>query len=68
MKILISTLLFVITLLIPSNIIAQGAASAELPSEKEKARKESEKLVIEMVDQAVGDVGNLRLAQNRATV
>ena len=40
----------------------------ESVSEKEKARKEQEKRVLQMVDQAVGDADSLRLPQNRAIV
>ncbi len=40
----------------------------ESNTEKEKARKELEKRVFEMLDEAVSDAATLKLAQNRATV
>ena len=40
----------------------------ESQSEKEKAQKELEKRVLQMLDQAIGDAGSLKLAQNRAIV
>ena len=46
---------------------AQTSAT-ELNTEKEKARKELEKRVLEMLDQAVSDAASLRLPRNRAIV
>lgn len=40
----------------------------ESNTEKEKAQKELEKRVLEMLDQAVGDAATLKLARNRAIV
>lgn len=44
------------------------SALTESQSEKEKKEKELQKLVLEMLDQAVGEAGGLKLPQNRATV
>jgi hypothetical protein len=41
---------------------------AESQSDKEKKQKELQKRVLEMLDEAVGDAGALKLAQNRAIV
>jgi hypothetical protein len=68
MKFLYCIFLFAGILLAPMLAAAQAADPAEPASDKEKARKESEQLIVNMVDQAVGDVGSLRLAQNRAMV
>ncbi len=43
-------------------------STTESNTEKEKAQKELEKRVLEMLDQAVGDAASLKLAQNRAIV
>src|SRR5215213_1407654 len=43
-------------------------APTESKTEKEKAQKELEKRVLEMLDQAVGDAVSLKLARNRAVV
>ncbi|HEY0658879.1 MAG TPA: hypothetical protein VGD05_10410 [Pyrinomonadaceae bacterium] len=48
--------------------LAQNASPTESQSEKEKTQKELEKRVLEMLNQAVGDAGTLKLAQNRAIV
>lgn len=39
-----------------------------VPAAKTEAQKELEKRVLEMLDQALGDAGTLKLAQNRAVV
>ncbi|HQU83450.1 MAG TPA: hypothetical protein PKY59_10010 [Pyrinomonadaceae bacterium] len=46
----------------------QNASPTESQSEKEKKQKELEKLVLEMIDQAVSDAPTLKLSQNRAIV
>jgi hypothetical protein len=48
--------------------LAQNASPTESQSEKEKTQKELEKRVLDMLNQAVGDAGTLKLAQNRAIV
>lgn len=50
-----------------SSAVAQTSPT-ESKSEKEKAQKELEKRVLEMIDQAVNDASALKLAQNRAIV
>ncbi len=47
--------------------MAQTSPTAS-KSEKEKIQKELEAQVLKMLDQAVGDAGTLKLAQNRAIV
>lgn len=58
---------FFIVLLFVSNIFAQTSPT-ESQSDKEKKQKELEKQVLEILDQAVGDAGGLKLPQNRAIV
>jgi hypothetical protein len=50
-----------------SAVRAQTAPS-ESPTEKEKARKEQETRLLEMLDQAVGEASVLKLPRNRAVV
>lgn len=57
--------LVVASLLTPS--FAQTSPT-ESNTEKEKAQKELEKRVLQILDQAVGDAATLKLAQNRAIV
>jgi hypothetical protein len=54
-------------LLICSFVFAQTSPT-ESQTEKEKVKKELEKRVLEMLDQAVGDAATLKLPQNRAIV
>lgn len=58
------------SVLVLTFLIASYAQSAltESQSEKEKKEKEQQKIVLEMLDQAVGEAGGLKLPQNRATV
>jgi hypothetical protein len=48
--------------------VAAQTSPTESKTEKEKAQKDLEKRVLEMLDQAVGDAANLKLARNRAVV
>jgi hypothetical protein len=58
--------LFAVLLLV-SFTFAQTSPT-ESQSDKEKKQKELEKQVLQMLDQAVGDAGTLKLARNRAIV
>ena len=58
--------LFIILLLV-SLTFAQTSPT-ESQTDKEKKQKELEKQVLQMLDQAVGDAGTLKLARNRAIV
>lgn len=58
---------FLIILLLTSTFFAQ-VSPTESQSEKEKKQKELEKLVLEIVDQAVGEAPTLKLPQNRAMI
>jgi len=60
--------LFFIALLAFCLSIPAQTSPTESKTEKEKTRKELEKSVLEMLDQAVGDAVNLKLARNRAVV
>jgi hypothetical protein len=51
-----------------SNLALAQTSPTESQTEKEKAKKELEKRVLKMLDDAVGDAGTLKLAQNRAVV
>lgn len=61
------TNLLTIILLFSLTVFSQTSPT-ESPTDKEKAKKELEKRVLEMLDQAVGDAGTLKLAENRAIV
>jgi hypothetical protein len=65
-----SVVLFVFTAIfcIFFGVAAAQTSPTESKSEKEKAQKELEKRVLEMIDQAVSDASTLKLAQNRAIV
>jgi hypothetical protein len=58
--------LFVVLLLV--SITFAQTSPTESQSDKEKKQKELEKQVLQMLDQAVGDAGTLKLARNRAMV
>lgn len=64
--------LFALVLLISVSVFAQTTAPTTSPTdsqtEKEKKRKDLEKRVLIMLDQAVGEAGTLKLADNRAIV
>ena len=49
-------------------VSAQNVSPTESKTDKEKAQKEAEKRVLEMLDQAVGEAATLKLPQNRAAV
>lgn len=58
-----------VVLLFSLAVFAQQTASpTESQTEKDKKQKESEQTVLKMLDQAVGDAGTLKLAENRAIV
>lgn len=59
--------LLLITIVLFTSSLAQKSPT-ESNTEKEKAQKEMEKRVLEMLDQAVGDAATLKLARNRAIV
>ncbi|HSK72785.1 MAG TPA: hypothetical protein VK892_13880 [Pyrinomonadaceae bacterium] len=61
------SIFLVLLLFIPSSFYAQTSPT-ESQTEKEKAQKELEKRVLEMLDSAVAEADSLRLAQNRAIV
>ncbi len=48
--------------------LAQDISPTESQSEKEKTRKELEKKVLQMINQAVGDAAYLKLPHNRAVI
>lgn len=59
-----------VVLLISLSVFAQTAAVSptESQTEKDKKQKELEQAVLKTIDQAVGDAGTLKLAENRAIV
>ena len=59
--------IFSAILLVCSFAFAQTSPT-ESQTEKEKVKKELEKRVLEMLDQAIGDAATLKLPQNRAVV
>jgi thymidylate synthase len=59
--------LLALILLFAVSLSAQMSPT-ESVTEKEKKKKELENLVLEMIEQAVGDASTLKLAQNRAIV
>ena len=61
------TFLLVLFFLFSSPNLAQTSPT-ESQSEKDKVKKELEKQVLKMLDQAIGDAGTLKLPQNRAVV
>jgi hypothetical protein len=58
--------LFIVLLLV--SITFAQTSPTESQTDKEKKQKELEKQVLQMLDQAVGDAGTLKLARNRAMV
>lgn len=63
--------LFIICCFVIFSVVSsfsQNISPTESQSEKEKKQKELEKLVLEMVDQAVGEAPTLKLSQNRAII
>ena len=62
------TALFFIALALFCFSVSGQTSPTESKTEKEKAQKELEKRVLEMLDQAVNDAASLKLARNRAVV
>jgi hypothetical protein len=56
------------TILTVCSFVFAQTSPTESQTEKEKVKKELEKRVLEMLDQAVGDAATLKLPQNRAIV
>ncbi len=56
-----------VVLLLSISIFAQDSPT-ESQTEKDKKQKDLEQTVLKMLDQAVGDAGTLKLAENRAIV
>ena len=70
MSIIISRSLCLMCLLMLSFALVSAQSPSPTPnaSEKEKAQKELEKQVLKILDDAVNEAGNLKLANNRAIV
>jgi hypothetical protein len=60
--------LFCLVIFLFSVSVGQDISPTESQTEKEKERKELEKRVLQILDQAVGDASYLKLPQNRAIV
>jgi hypothetical protein len=68
-----SHFLFLLLFLVVSSVLSVPAQTPSptptpVPATKTEAQKELEKRVLEMLDQALGEAGTLKLAQNRAVV